>query len=144
MEYNTFTIETDAKYSSRTLNRTFLITFSVLSLLACLGFLITWQTFVFFEALVLICGVYSYFLANRKGHSWRLEFKNDELTITNLKTGETFCVWDIPASDFVIKQKEKEKELDCCSLSIKNTVFYFGRLNNCSELRKYIKENYKQ
>ena len=143
MEQNTFTIETDAKYAARARNRALLIVFLVMSLLACLGFFVAWQTFVYLEVFVLFSCACTYFLQIRKGHSWRLEFKNDELTIINLKTGEAFCVWDIPASDFVIKQEKKEIELDYCSLSIKNTVFHFEGLNNCSELRKYIKENYK-
>ena len=66
-----------------------------------------------------------------------------KLILTNLTTGQTFSVWDIPASDIVIKQSEKEKELDYGFVTIKDTVFGFHGVKNCSALREYIKENYR-
>ena len=140
---NTFATETDAKYVSLQSSKALLITFCVLSLFACLGFLVAWQTFAFFEIIVLISCVVSFFLIRNKGHSWKLEFNDTVITITNLTTKEEFCVYDISASDLVVNQSKNEVRLDYCSLMIKNTVFAFGGIKNCSQLKTYIQENFE-
>ncbi len=140
---NAFTTETDPKHVRLQSNKSLVIVFFVFSLIACLGFLVAWQTFVFFELIVIISCFVTLFLNNKKGHHWKLEFENDMLTITNLKTSQSYWVADIPASDFVITQSQSEMHLDYCSLMIKNTVFSFGGIKNCQQLKTYIKENYK-
>ena len=144
MNNNSFTTETAPQYVRLQSNRSFIIVFFVFSLIACLGFLVAWQTFIFFELIVIITCVVSLFQNNKKGHHWKLEFENDVLTITNLKTNESYWVSDIPASDFVITQSKSEMPFDYCSLMIKNTIFAFGGVKNCQQLKTYIKENYKQ
>ena len=139
---NAFVTETDAKYVRFQSSKTLLITFFVLSLFACLGFLVAWQTFAFFEIIVLICCAVVFFQKRNKGHSWKLEFNDAVITITNLTTKEEFCVYDIPASDLVVNQSKNEVNLDYCSLMIKNTVFAFGGIKNCSQLKAYIQENF--
>ena len=57
-------------------------------------------------------------------------------------SNESFYVSDIPASDFVITQAKDETKLDYCSLLIKKTVFCFGGVKNCRQLKEYIQENY--
>ena len=143
METNTFVTETDAKYTRGQSLRSLLMVFFAFSLLAGLGFLITWQTFVFFELIVLLsCTVY-WIQTREKGYRWRLEFEGDRLTITNLSTEQSYYVVDIPGSDFVITQSKREANLDYCSLLIKNTVFGFGGIQNCSQLQAYIQNHYR-
>lgn len=143
MNYSTFMTETDPKYVRQQSNKASFIIFLVLSLLACLGFFVAWQTFVFFEAIVIISCFAALVSSNKKGHYWRLEFEDDALTIINLKTNESYSVYDVPASDFVITQSGKEANLDYCTLLIKNTIFAFGGVKNCVKLKAYIQENYR-
>ena len=140
---HTFTTETDAKYVRLHQSKAILLVFPVFSLLACLCFFISWELFVFCE-LILIISCFVTFLKNNKAdHSWKLAFENDELIITNLNTSKVFRVYDIPASDFVVTQSKGEMDLDYCSLMIKNTVFAFGGIKNCRQLKAYIQENYE-
>ena len=142
MEHDTFVTETDEKYEKLQSRKGIIIAFVVFSLVACLGFFVAWQTFVFFEVIVLISCLAVLLQKRKNGHSWKLEFENDVLTITNINSGESFCVYDIPASDFVITQTKKEIPLDYCSLVIKNTVFAFGGIRDCEQLKIYIEEHY--
>ncbi len=142
MNNNTFSTTTDPVYVRLQSNKSLAIVFFVFSLIACLGSLVAWQTFIFFELIVIISCVVSLFRNSKKGHYWKLSFENDMLTITNLTTNESYWVSDIPASDFVITQSKSEKHYDYCSLMIKNTVFAFGGIKNCQQLKTYIEENY--
>lgn len=144
MNNNTFSTSTDSVYVRLQSFKFLITTFFVLSLIACLGFLVAWQTFMFFEVIVIISCVVSRFQNNKNIHHWKLEFESDALTITNLKTNESYYVSDIPASDFVITQSKNEIPLDYCTITIKNTVFAFGGVKNCQQLKKYIKDNYLQ
>jgi hypothetical protein len=110
--------------------------------LSLLGLIVSPGLVVMLEITQLFCLGIIYYTTLRKC-SWRLFFENDQLTLTNLTTGQTFSVWDIPASDIVIKQSEKEKELDYGFVTIKDTVFGFHGVRNCNALREYIKENYR-
>lgn len=141
-ENRSFTTETDAKYAKGQFIKPVLAVFIGGAVLALLGFAISWQLAVFLLVALVFCFGIVYYSTLRKC-SWRLFFENDQLTLTNLTTGQTFSVWDIPASDIVIKQSEKEKELDYGFVTIKDTVFGFHGVRNCSALREYIKENFR-
>ena len=143
MKDNIFVTETDAEYVRIQSNKSFAITFLFLSLVACLGFFITWQTFIFFEMIVLISCIVGICSTRKNGHYWRFEFNDDLLLITNLKTQEKFSVYDIPSSDFIINQSKNEKKKDYCSFLIKNTSFAFGGVKDCHKLKQYIQDNYK-
>ena len=98
MENNTFITETDEKYVKLQSIKGLIISFLIFSLLACLGFLIAWQTFVFFEIIVLIACAATCLQNKRNDNLWRLEVENDVLTITNLKTNNSFyyrCNFDV-------------------------------------------------
>ncbi len=142
MENKSFTTETDAKYAKGQFFRPILISVIGTMTLSLLSLIVSWQFFVFLLVMHIFCLGILYYTTVRKS-SWRLFFENDLLTLTNLTTGQTFSVWDIPASDIVIKQSEKEKELDYCFVTIKDTVFGFHGVKNCSALREYIKQNYR-
>ena len=139
---NTFLTDTDFQYVRLQSGKSFILFFGIFSLAACLGFLVAWQTFLFLEFLVVISCVYGFWQNGKQEHRWKLEFENDFLTITNLKTQESFCVYDIPASDFVITQTKREIPLDYCTVAIKHTVFAFGGVRNCRALKAYIQDHY--
>ena len=54
MKKNTFITETDEKYIKAQSKKSLIIVFLAFSLVACLGFLVAWKTFVFFEAIVIV------------------------------------------------------------------------------------------
>ena len=142
MENQSFTTETDAKYAKKQFLKPILFTMIGTMTLSLLAFIISWQLAAFLLISLGFCFGIAYYITIRKC-SWKLHFENDNLTLTNLTTGQTFSVWDIPASDIVIKQSEKEKELDYGFVTIKDTVFGFHGVKNCNALREYIKENYR-
>ena len=63
--------------------------------------------------------------------------------ITDKTTGESFWVYDIPASDFIFTQTKKEKKINVCGMAIKQTVFIFPCLKYADELKKYVSENFQ-
>lgn len=143
MTKNTFVTETDVKHVQSQSSRTLVVVFVVLSALACLGFLVAWQTFVFLELIVLIsCGAVVVY-AKRSNQSWKLEFEDDRLTITNQKTGEETVLSGVSASVFVMGQTQQEKELDYCSLVIQQPYFALGGVKNYQALKQYISENFR-
>ena len=140
---NTFVTETDEKYVQKQSKRVAIIMYIVMSLLACLGLLITWQMLLFLEAIVLFSCIFTYIKTTKNDHNYTLHFEGDVLTITDNSKNERYEVYDIPASDFIINQNKKEKNLDYCSVGIKSTVFAFGGVKKCKELREYIANNYR-
>jgi len=143
MEINTFVTETDSKFVKHQMYKVYPKVYLGFTLVACLAFLVGWELFAFFEIVILITMFITLFQTSKNEQKWKLEFENDFLVVTNLVTGMEYEVYDIPASDFVFsKQTKAEKELDYCGLAIKNTVFTFGGVKNCSQLKEYIRENY--
>ena len=142
MENQSFTTETDAKYAKKQFLKPILFTMIGIMTLSLLAFIISWQLAAFLLISLGFCFGIAYYITIRKC-SWKLHFENDNLTLTNLTTRQTFSVWDIPASDIVIKQSEKERELDYGFVTIKDTVFGFHGVKHCNALREYIKQNYK-
>lgn len=143
MEHNTFVTETDEEYVKRQSIKGMIIAFVIFTLgSACLGFFVSWSLFVFFELIIVISCVVTFYQQRRRGHAWRLEFYNNELMVTNLTTQEQFHVCDMPASDFIITQPKNEIALDYCSFAVKRTILAFGGVKNCKQLRAYIQENF--
>jgi hypothetical protein len=140
---NTFVTETDSHYVRQQSCRAVFPIFLVLSLVTCACFFVGWQLFIFFELIVIISCIHTFFQSRKKEHSWKLEFENDYLIVTDLTHQNRYEIYDIPASDFIINQTKKEVVLDYCSVTIKNTVFAFGGVKNCQQLKTYIQENYR-
>ncbi len=140
---NTFFTETDITYAKEQSYKAFLLLYLVLSAAASLSLLISTRTFLFFEIFVFMICLLSLFINQKNLHDYRLRFENDLLCITDRTTGESFWVYDTPASDFLITQTPKEKKLNYCSVAIKHTVFMFGGIKHCAELEKYISENFQ-
>ena len=142
MENNTFVTETDEAYVKRQSYKGSIIAFLIFTALSCLGFLVAWTLFAFFEVITVISCVVTFYQQKRRGHAWRLEFCGNELLVTNLTTQEQFQVRDMPASAFIITQPKNEIALDYCSFAIKRTVLAFGGVKNCKQLRAYMQENF--
>ena len=140
MKEKIFVTETDPKQLRRWILQRTLIIFLIMSGLCCFGFLISWQAFVFFEVIAMI----SCFITSlKKTPYYSFRFEGDKLYINSKTSGENFVVYDVTADDFVIKQTKGEIEGDYCSLWIKRTQLMFGGIKKCSEMRKYISENFK-
>ncbi len=143
MPNNTFVTETDPKYALLHYNKSLIITFLVLSFVACFSLFIGWQTFAFIEAIIIVGCFFVFYQNKQKGHYWKLSFEAGTLTITNKTTFETFNVYDVSASDFIITQSKREKKMNYCTLKIKRTVLELGGVKNCLQMKAYIQENYK-
>ena len=91
MNNNSFTTDTDVRYAQFQFFKPLLFVGIFLSLLACLGFLIAWQTFVFFESIVIVVCLVGY-LSGKGKSDWNLHFDNDVLTLTNNANGQTYSV----------------------------------------------------
>lgn len=139
----TFTTETDIQYVKAQSFKSMAVVFLVLSLCASLGLLVALRTFLYLEAVVFITCTASLFLSKKNLNDFQLHFENDILYIKDRKKGESFEVYDIPASDFIINQTAKEKKLNYCSVAIKHTIFRFGGIKNCNELKEYISNHYE-
>jgi hypothetical protein len=139
---NTFFTETDIFYAKGQAYKASFIIYIVLAALASLGLLISKRTFLYFELFVFIIILFTVYVNQKNIHDYRLRFENDMLCITDRTTGESFWVYDTPASDFLITQTAKEKKRNYCSVAIKHTVFILSGVKNCTELKKYISENY--
>ena len=139
---NTFVTETDSGWVRLHTYKTTAIVFVVLSLLACLGFLIAWQTFLFFELIVLISCITTLNTKKISHHDYLLSFEGDRLYITDKTNDNVYEVFDILVSDFIINQTKQDIKKDYCSVAIKNTIFAFGGVKNCTQLKKYIFDNY--
>ena len=140
---NTFFTETDIAYAKWQACKSMPVIYLVLAALASVGLLIAWRTFLYFEAFAFIIAVLSFFVNRKNTNEYRLRFENDMLHITDKTTGESFWVYDIPASDFIITQSAKEKKLNICGVAIKETVFILPGVKHCNELKKYISENFQ-
>ncbi len=138
-----FVTETDPSYIRKLFFRSCGISFVAFTLFACLGFLVSWQFFLFLELVVLIATLATAISKKSQFPDCVLRFEGDRLFITYRKNHKEFEVYDIPASDFVITQSKKEVPLDYCSLHIKKTVFVLGGVKRCTELKQYITDTYR-
>ncbi len=96
--------------------------------------------------IVLLLGGTAWFTASTvsKQNVRVLTFKEGKLYLTNISGTKQFTVYDVPASDFIITQSEGQKKNDTCNLKIKNTVFKLYSVENCTEMKKYIEENFPE
>ena len=139
---NAFKTETDEEYVHKATIKPVLITWLVMSALCCFGFLISWITVMYLEIIVIAVIIISYKSVSSNPHDYELNFEDDTLFITDRARKSEHVVYDVPANDFVITQTKAEKALDYCSFTVKHTVFAFGGVKNCTQLRQYITDNF--
>lgn len=102
---------------------------------------VTVNLFIFLESILfLTCGIMALFVSRVY---WLLKFVDDTLYLENSLTHKSFRIYDVPASDFVIRQSKKQLAKDRCDIKIKDTVFAIYDADCASELQKYISENFK-
>lgn len=138
---NTFKTETDEQYVHKATIKPAVITWLVMSALCCFGFLISWVTVVYLEIIVIAVMIISY-KSTTTPHDYELYFEDATLFITDRARKSEYVVYDVPASDFVITQTKAEIPLDYCSFTVKHTIFAFGGVKNCTQLRQYITDNF--
>ncbi len=74
---------------------------------------------------------------------YTLRFEGNVLYLDGKTKNAHYQVYDIPASDFVLKQSKADVAQNSCSMRIKHTVFYnLKYVENYSELKKYIEDNF--
>ena len=135
-----FVTETDEAAYRKEFLKTIGITFLVMTLLASLAFFIGWKAFVFFELIVVISSLITIF--TRKSQRFELRFEGNRLRVTDLRKSITTEVSDKSQGDFLIGQTGKQIEPDYCSLMIKGTLFQFGDVKKCRELKAYIESHF--
>ena len=139
---NTYVTYTNEKDHLKVSRMTVVYMFLIMSLLALMALTVTWQFYVFLQVIVLVSCVFSFVTVTRTGHDFELRFEGDRLFITDRRSGASYEVWDIPASDIVLKQSKKDASLDRGVMVIKGTRFIFNYIYNFAELREYIRINY--
>ena len=112
-----------------------------MTLLASLAFFIGWKAFVFFELIVVISSLITIF--TRKSQRFELRFEGNRLRVTDLRKSITTEVSDKTQGDFLIGQTKNQIEPDYCSLMIKGTLFQFGSVKKCRELKAYIESHFE-
>ena len=135
-----FVTETDEAAYRKELVKTIGTIFLVMTLLASLAFFIGWEAFVFFELVSVIACLATYL--KRKSQRFELRFEGDRLRVTDLRKSITTDVSDKIQGDFLIGQTKKQIEPDYCSLMINGTLFQFGDVKKCRELKAYIESHF--
>lgn len=142
-----FVTETDAAGARKRALKSVVPVFFLFAAAAGLGFLISWQAFVFFELLVIVACLAFVIQTLRKNHHVELRFEGSRLKIRGFamqgfEKPKDYEVYDVPKSDFIIRQTQAQAETDCCCLTVKNTVFFFTDVKKCRELQEYIDKHF--
>lgn len=141
---NSFKTVNDIEYFMNNYKKSRIIAYIIILSISTLGLLISFVAFTVFLAIAIAVCIMMHTMptTTQAADQCEFQFKNDFLTIINYSSNKIYEVSNIPASDFIIKQSKKDKKLDYCNFSIKNTIFIYGGVKNCTELKKYIEENY--
>jgi hypothetical protein len=86
-------------------------------------------------AAVVLFGLYSVHTSR-----FRIVFRGNAIHLTNVATKQEFDVWDIPASDCVMKLTDPENDLG--SLVIRKTQFRMTKVRNFSAMKQYVEEHF--
>jgi hypothetical protein len=73
---------------------------------------------------------------------WEIQFEGSRIYLYNTGNRQSYVVEDIPQSDLVIRQNERQKQKNCCDLQIRDTIFKLYDVENCREMMAYIRENF--
>ncbi len=140
---NTFTTRTNPEYAKKSAKASLIKTFFGFSAIACVGFFYGWQTFILLETIVIAAIFLTKKNQNKDGASFELKFEDDSITFTNLTNNSSYQLTEVPFSVISLKQSKADIQGDFCSFAIKNTSTIFGGVENYTELKKYIDENFK-
>ncbi len=89
-------------------------------------------------------GILSIALLSQVGvnNVFTLRFEGAKLYLDGKQKHMHYEVYDIPASDIVLKQSAADKAANECSIRIKNTVFNLKYVENYAEMKAYIEANF--
>lgn len=119
-----------------------IITWIVLSLVACFGLTISIGAFIFFEAIILACFAVMIFTVSRV--RWMLYFEGTVLTITNLANRNQYYFDDLKRSDFVFTQSKSQKEKNRGHLKIVGSSAVFNDVQGFEEMKAYIDKSFAE
>ena len=120
--------------------KTIIITFIVMGVLACLGLMISFTTFIFLEAMLLIICIMMLLIVSKV--KWDMAFSGTCLTITNMATNQQYYLHDLKRSDFVFSQSKAQKAKNCAHLKIVGSSAVFNDVQHFAELKAYIDQNF--
>ncbi len=144
---NTFTTQTNEKKVARYNLITFAVIVLPLWIAGLVYSLLQEPIDLGFTAIIGIAGaIIAVVLATqvKTNNVFTLRFEDDILYLEGRTKTAHYRVYDIPASDFVLTQSKSDKAENMCSMKIKNTVFNLKYVENYTELKKYIEENFPQ
>ena len=128
--------------SSRKAVMTVLYTFLVMFALAFLALRVAVVTWLFFEIILLLTFGFCMILSGRS--YFEMAFRGDRIIMYNRGNRQSYEFEDLKRSDFLIRQSPKQKEQNTCDMQIKDCMFHFYDVQNCSQLLAYIQENFPE
>lgn len=140
---NELTTKTDPAYAGRERLKVSLIIGLCMTACNFLSLTISLSLFLLIE--VVICTVtFLCIQLPKRNQDWTLQFKEDELHVTNNATGESYEIYAIPTTDFRFRQTKKEKEMDYGTLTIRRTIFGFPSVKNVTAVKAYIQVHFSK
>ena len=139
---NTFQTQTNSKFAFKIYGLTMLITYLILALCSCYFLTISIGTFIMIEAFILLGIGFSSIITLKNNSKFTFYFEGNILYINGVKPTQVWKIYEIPATDFIITQSKSEKACDCCTVKIKNTIFKFYGVENYTQLKSYIENNF--
>ena len=143
MEDNTFITNTNHSANKKKYILTFVITYIVMAVVVAIFLFKIISALIYVEALVLICTIFCAFLALKNNGKYEFIFTDNNLKIIGVNARQNWAFFDLPTSDFILSQTEKQKQKNCGNMKIKNTPFKFYFVENFSEMQNYINQNFK-
>ena len=125
--------------SSRRNVLTVVYTFLPMFALAFLGLRVAVVTWLFFEIILLLTFGYCMLLSGRT--YFEMAFQGDRIVMYNRGNRQSYEFTDLTQKDFLIRQSAKQKTRNTCDMQIRDCMFRFNDVENCSQLLAYLQEN---
>ncbi|MBQ7290134.1 MAG: hypothetical protein IJW76_00215 [Clostridia bacterium] len=119
---------------------TIICVFALMFALAFFGLTIALATWIFFEAILL--AVFFIVLLLVKKTYWKIFFRGNVLFLVNNGNGQGYTFEALKAEDFKITQSEAQKAKNTCDMRVSDAPFAMYDIENCDELKAYIKANF--
>ena len=126
--------------SSRKGQHVILYVYLSFALLSLLGLKIALITCLYFEAISLFSALICFVAVSKT--RWTIDFYEKTVLLSNTANGKQYCLDDLSAAVFHIKQNAFQKSTDRCDLVLADLPFKLYDVKNCAELKKYILSTY--
>lgn len=136
----TYVTETDPKYAKKVYGIASLVAAAVLSLVGLLALTISFVTWVIFECVLLISVALTSKSAFDANQHYTFKFRGKSLYVFGATVAREAHFDRLKRSDFIIKQREKDKANDRCFVRIRKNRFY--GVKNAKEFIEYIDKTY--